>query len=158
MELNFGSRTKAYRDNIKFTIDSDDYDKFCKDYSFKLNKGYVLYSSTKDRRHNKSLHRLIMNVSDSKIQVDHIDNNPLNNQKSNLRTCTNQQNQCNKTKTKLNSSGFKGVYFDKVKTKYRSRIMVNCKQIHLGYFATAEEAYEEYKKAAIKYHGEFACF
>ncbi len=75
-----------------------------------------------------------------------------------MRTCTNQQNQCNKTKTKLNSSGFKGVYFDKVKTKYRSRIMVNFKQIHLGYFETAEEAHEEYKKAALKYHGEFACF
>jgi len=99
-----------------------------------------------------------MNVTDPKIQIDHIDNNPLNNQRSNLRECTNQQNSFNKSKNKNNKSGFKGVYFDKYANKYKAQIQINNKVKHLGRFDTAEEAHEAYKKSALEYHGEFVRF
>jgi hypothetical protein len=100
------------------------------------------------------MHRLIKNTSQL-LQVDHIDHNGLNNQKSNLRNCTFQQNQMNK-QTK-NATGYKGVY--KHKNLYISQITPpnnNRRSIHLGYFKTKELAALAYNKAAIKYHGEFA--
>ena len=156
MECNFGSRTAAYRNNTKFIIDVADYDKFVKGYSFILhNKGYVQYSSKKDGLCHKRLHRMIMGEPDGKM-IDHINVNPLDNRRENLRVCTNQQNQCNKTKYKNNKSGFKGVYFNKQNQKFAAQIRLNGKKKQLGYFATAEAAHECYKRAAIKYHGEFA--
>jgi hypothetical protein len=156
MICNFGSRTKAYRNNIKFIIDAEDYQKFVKNYSFSLHPdGYVQYSSTKDGLCNKYLHRVIMGDPDCKM-IDHINVNPLDNRRENLRIATNQQNQYNTNKYKSNTSGFKGVSFKKQNQKFRAQIQINDKRKHLGYFATAAAAHECYKKAAVKYHGEFA--
>jgi hypothetical protein len=158
MECDFGSRSAAYRKGIKFIIDIADYENFIKNYSFKLNpKGYVQYSSTKDGLHNKYLHRVIMGDPDGKM-IDHKNVNPLDNRRENLRVCTNQQNLCNTNKYKNNKSGFKGVSFDKRRQKFAATIGVNGKNKYLGLFITAEAAHECYKKAAVKYHGEFAHF
>jgi len=156
MICNFGRRTKAYRDNIKFIIDDQDYDKFVKNYSFRLDPGgYVMYSSRKDGLTGKLLSRVIMGEPDGKM-IDHINVNPLDNRRENLRVCTNQQNQFNKNKYKNNKSGFKGVSFNKQTQKFVAQIQINGKNKHLGLFVTAEAAHECYKKAAVKYHGEFA--
>lgn len=158
MECSFGSRTKAYRDGIKFLIDPDDYDKFVKDYRFSLKTdGYVKYSSSKDGLCNKLLHRVIMGDPGGK-DIDHINRNPLDNRRDNLRICSHQQNTFNRTKYSNNTSGFKGVSFHKEKQKFRANINIDGKRKHLGYFENAEDAHEEYKKAAIKHHGEFARF
>ena len=158
MECNFGSRTAAYRNNTKFIIDVADYDKFVKGYSFILhNKGYVQYSSKKDGLCHKRLHRMIMGEPDGKM-IDHINVNPLDNRRENLRVCTNQQNLFNKNKYSNNTSGFKGVSFHKNAQKFVASISIDGKLKHLGYFATAAAAHEEYKIAAVKYHGEFAHF
>lgn len=55
-----------------------------------------------------------------------------------------------------NTSGYKGVTWDKREQKWRARIGKEGKRKHLGYFDTAEEAHEAYKNAAPEYHGEFA--
>jgi hypothetical protein len=156
MICNFGRRTKAYRDNIKFIIDDQDYDKFVKDYSFCLNTfGYVIYSSRKDGLHGKLLSRVIMGDPDGKM-IDHKNVNPLDNRRENLRVCTTQQNQCNKNKQSNNTSGFKGVSFHKRDQKFQAHIKINGKKKHLGYFVTAEAAHDAYKRAAIQHNGEFA--
>lgn len=88
-------------------------------------------------------------------QVDHIDLNPLNNRRSNLRLATGRQNQFNRRKYSNNTSGYKGVSFFKNLNKWVAKINDNGRLRHLGYFDTPEGAYEAYCKAAKELHGEF---
>ena len=151
MDCSFGKRSKAFRDGLKFLIDPDDYEKI-KDESFCLTlKGYV-YSGK-----HKLLHRILMEAPDG-MDVDHINGDKLDNQKSNLRICTHQENMMNQGKQKNNTSGFKGVSFDKQRQKFKAHINIYGKKKHLGYFEKAEDAHEAYKKGCVKYHGDFAHF
>ena len=158
MECEFGSRTAAYRDGLKFIIDVEDYERYVKGYSFTLNaKGYVVYSSRKDGLCNKLLSRVLFGEPDG-MELDHINTDKLNNRRSNLRVCTRQQNNCNTNKQSNNTSGFKGVSFFKRDQKFVAQIGINGKKRHLGYFATPEAAHEAYSQAALQHHGEFARF
>jgi hypothetical protein len=89
-------------------------------------------------------------------EVDHIDGNPRNNRIENLRAATSQGNKANRGRNKNNSSGYKGVTWDKRREKWVAQIMVNRKHIHLGQFDSAESAHRAYVAAAEKYFGEFA--
>lgn len=80
----------------------------------------------------------------------------LDNRDENLRICDHNQQMFNQTRRSNNTSGFKGVGLYKPNGRWRARIRVRGKVIYLGYFATREEAYEAYCKAAPIYHGEFA--
>ena len=149
MNCNFSKRSKAFRDGLKFIIDEEDYNKFVKDNSFCLSKyGYV-----RSGKH-KYLHRLIMNAPDDK-QVDHINGDKLDNQKSNLRICTHQENSMNVGKQKNNTSGFKGVTFDKHAQKFQAQIVIDGKKKYLGLFEKAEDAFKAYCQAGKKHHGDF---
>lgn len=101
------------------------------------------------------MHRLLINTPVGMF-TDHIDGNGLNNQKSNLRICTNSQNQFNKGKSKRNSSGYKGVSWFKPMGKWDVRISAHKRQIHIGYFDSKEEAARAYLEAEKTHHGEFA--
>ena len=87
--------------------------------------------------------------------VDHIDGNGLNNQRSNLRQCSHQQNLHNQDIRIDTSTGYKGVHFNKESGKYRAQIAVNHKRHFLGSFADPAEAALAYDNAARKHHGEF---
>lgn len=100
------------------------------------------------------MHRLIMNADDGFV-VDHINRDTLDNRRENLRIATNSENMRNRPASSLNTSGYKGV--QKFGDKWKAVIQVNRKQIYLGSFITAEEAYEAYCSAALELHGEFAC-
>lgn len=101
------------------------------------------------------MHRLLINASEG-MEVDHKDGNGLNNQKSNIRLATRSQNRMNRPKQSRNTSGFKGVSWDKTHKIWMAYITLNNVQKNLGYFKSKEDAYKAYCKAGIKYHKEFA--
>jgi len=103
-----------------------------------------------------NMHRYILSIFDSKIQIDHIDNNGLNNQKSNLRVATNKQNCCNKKVSGIGTSKYKGVTVRKRDGKYVASIKVNYRNKHIGIYIHEVDAAIAYNEAAIKYFGEFA--
>lgn len=88
--------------------------------------------------------------------IDHVDNNKLNNAIGNLRLATKSQNSANCKRFVTNKSGYKGVYYSDDVGKYRATIRVNKKSIHLGYFSDPEIAHSVYLEAATEYFGEFA--
>lgn len=104
----------------------------------------------------RRLHRLIMNVTDPNIFVDHINHNGLDNRKSNLRICTNQENIRNCITPKNNKSGYKGIYWAKDKNKWTVQITLNNKTKYIGRYEKLEDAIAARKEATKKYYGEFA--
>ena len=90
------------------------------------------------------LHRLVccafINNPNKKQFVDHIDNNPQNNHISNLRFATNKENQQNSKLSIKNTSGYKGIYFNKKAKKWRAQIKIDGIRIHIGYFDNLEDA------------------
>lgn len=102
------------------------------------------------------LHRFIISVPDD-MQVDHIDGDALNNQKSNLRICTPAQNCMNKRfEPKRNTSGFKGVSLHKPTGRWRARVKLDRKERHVGLFDSPIEAARAYDEMAVKCFGVFA--
>jgi len=102
------------------------------------------------------LHRFILNITDKKQFVDHVNRDALDNRKINLRICTNSQNQMNRSYTVKNLTGYKGVQHDIRINKYRATITFKQKRIWLGHYIDPIDAARAYNAAALKYHGEFA--
>ena len=73
-------------------------------------------------------------------EIDHINLNTYDNRKINIRYCTHQQNQINQPLQKNNTSGVSGVSYYSPRKKYRARIKIGQKDIHLGYYVTFLEA------------------
>ena len=139
-------------------LDEDNYENFVKGYKFSLNNnGYVRFSGAKDGLNKKFLHRIIMDAPDDKM-VDHINGNKRDNRRENLRLCNNTENGRNRGKQSTNTSGFKGVCWNKQKSKWKAEIQVDGKSKFLGYFDDPQIAYQSYCRAATKYHGEFKHF
>jgi HNH endonuclease len=100
-------------------------------------------------------HRLIylMHHGEFDGEIDHIDCDKSNNKIENLRLATRGENTRNIKIPRDNTSGAKGVSF--TSGKYRAKIKVNNKQIHIGSFNSMHEASQAYASASKKYHGEF---
>jgi len=87
--------------------------------------------------------------------VDHIDRVRTNNKISNLRLCTQRENNINSSKRKTNRSGYKGVNWDKTRGAWRAQIQSNKKKIIIGRFISPALAYLAYCREGKKLHGEF---
>jgi hypothetical protein len=160
-------------------LDDEDYDrlnehKWCvqRDYRSVVDK-YKFYvvrsfwpptdSKNGKRRKSIRMHREITNAPKGK-QVDHINGNPLDNRKENLRVCSQQENCMNRRHRTDNRSGYKGVsYMKKGKDMinerskpWRAYIKFNHKQTRLGTYKTKEQAARAYDKKAIELFGEYA--
>lgn len=139
-----------------FYIDKDDIDiaslhSWC--YKDRKNNDNRLVAF--DNGKNVFLHRFILGLNNEKYVVDHINHNVVDNTRKNLRICSQKQNSYNTSLSKNNTSGFNGV--SKMKNgKYRAYINQDYRQIHLGFYDTAEDAKEARDKASIEKYGEFA--
>jgi len=100
-----------------------------------------------------SMHREMLGLkAGDKTGIDHKSGIGIDNRRKNIRFATHLQNAWNMRRGR--GSGYRGVH--KNGNWYRARISVAGKRISLGYFPLAEQAYEAFCRAAIKYHGEFA--
>ena len=88
--------------------------------------------------------------------VDHIDGNVFNNKIENLREATKSQNLHNSKKYKNNTSGVKGVSWNKKEKKWSARIWKNNKTYYLGFYCDLKEAEKVVNEFRQKIHGEFA--
>ena len=82
--------------------------------------------------------------------IDHINGKKTDNRLENLRLATNSQNQQNRPAPKNSSSGYRGVTWHKSVSKWMARICINRKRQTIGFFDSAEEAYNAYKEEAKK--------
>lgn len=100
------------------------------------------------------MHRIIIPCEG--LEVDHVDWNGLNNRRNNLRAATTSQNQYNQRLAKHNTSGFKGVSWNKRREKWRAQIRAGGTRLDLGLFPTREDAHAAYAKASAELHGQFS--
>lgn len=108
------------------------------------------------KRSSLLMHRLILNLHNTKLQVDHLNHSTLDNRKCNLRACTQSENLQNCNIYSNNKSGYKGVSYSKTNKKWQVSIGVNKDKVYLGCFINLKDAARAYNAAAVKYHGEFA--
>lgn len=142
----------------KFTlVDDEDFKRLNKHkWNIRSDKKGQEYIRTRFRGEDLYLHRHLLNAPKG-VDVDHVDGNRLNNQKSNLRLCTRQQNSFNSKKRKQ-LSGYRGAYFipGRMKHPWVARYGYNYKTFNIGYFSTAIEAAKAYDMKVKELYGEFA--
>ena len=138
-------------------VDDGDFEKVSQ-YKWAACRQYsgAFYAGTVRNKKLIGMHRLVLNFYGKNLCVDHINGDPLDNRKVNLRICTQAENRRNSKINKRNISGYKGVSFIKMSGKYQSRICFNYKQYELGTFERAEDAAFAYNKKAKELFGEFA--
>lgn len=128
--------------------------------TYLLNTNYHcidLYSNNKRKKF--LIHRLVadnyIDNPSNKSVVDHIDGNHLNNNVNNLRWATIQENNINSKIPVTNTSGHKGVYYDKERNKWSARISINNKSKTIGRYKTKEEAIEARKNFVNNLYNEY---
>lgn len=138
--------------NEPFYVDIEDFWRVRDICWCKNNGGYL--SGVKDNE-RILLHRYIMDCPKD-LEVDHLKpNTKYDNRKSNLVIKNHSQNLQNRNETKAKSK-IRGVDWNKQNSKWRARIRVDNKEIHLGYFENIEDAAKARKEAEQKYYGRFS--
>jgi hypothetical protein len=136
MELQIGE--------VKVKIDPEDWP-LVSDYHWFINSsGYPI---TFDLGTCKLLHRMIMeyHFGNQPLDVDHIDRNKLNNQKSNLRFCSHMVN-CRNHKLHIhNKTGYTGIRFTKSR-KWEVEVNYNYRKYYVGRFDSIEDALEQQRR------------
>lgn len=87
--------------------------------------------------------------------LDHINDNKSDNRIENLRETTRSQNMLATPKPRNNTSGYKGVSFDKSRNKWEAYCTISRKRKHLGRFDTAEQAHQAYKTYVLAHQPEY---
>lgn len=111
--------------------------------------------SSNGKRQSVLMHRLLTDVPADR-DVDHINENGLDNRRENLRVATKGQNAANAGLKASNTSGYRGVSFNKNAGKWQAYLKHDRTRIHLGLWLTAEDAARAFDAKAIEIWGEFA--
>ena len=138
----------------KFAIIDDKDCELVSGYSWQENHGYARTAIYHDKSQRYIyMHRLIMECPES-LEVDHINNNKLDNRWTNLRLCSRSENVRNVHKRKDSLLRYRGII--KARNRFKARIQIEGKRICSLSFKTQEEAAKEYNRLAKLHHKEFA--
>jgi hypothetical protein len=106
-----------------------------------------------------SVHRLValafIENPLNKLFIDHVNNDRSDNRVENLRYVTNQENSFNSSLSKRNTSGSKGISWDKTNRKWQVHIQIDNITIYLGRYVNIEDAIEARRKKATECYGEY---
>jgi AP2 domain/HNH endonuclease len=138
----------------RLIIDIEDVEKV-KPYKWNIHYK-TKYGKTKINGKYTTIHELILDFPQGVI--DHIDRNPLNNRKSNLRIVDMSRNAHNRSLPKNNTSGVKGVWFNKQSNKWIAQINFQNKRYWLGKFDNKEDAIIARLKAEKEMFGEYSIY
>ncbi len=140
-------------------VDDEDYEYLCQWRWYYTSAGYAARRNPRSPNYPSGqiilMHRQILNP-ESDMSIDHIDRNPLNNVRSNLRLAAHWQNLHNRPKQINNTSGHKGVCWSKREQKWKGFIDVQGKRLHLGTYADLPEAIADVMWWRQQLCGEFA--
>lgn len=126
--------------NGHFIIDAKDlplvrYHKWRKDSNDRIITG-----NCTNKHPRRELSRILLNITDPTIKIDHKDCDPFNNKRNNLRVCTQQDNVYNKSFMSNNTSTIIGVSWDKQRERWAPEIRYGRARCHLGRYGKFEEA------------------
>lgn len=139
-------------------VDDEDFKELSK-YKWYARKSRNTYYAERNMNINGKwktirMHRVILSTNPD-LQIDHIDENGLNNRRSNLRIATHQENLRNQNNAHRNNKlGIRGVCRNH--KKFCAHIQVNGRKIYLGRFFCLEKAMRARREAELKYFDEFA--
>ena len=137
---------------IKVTVDDEDFEELNK---HRWHLSYYGYARTGINHEKVMMHRLILGAKKGQL-VDHTNRDTLDNRKTNIMICTKKQNQTNQKLRIDNTSGYKGVSWHKISSKWKAEISHLGEGIHLGLFRTKKDAAKAYNEAVFKYHDKYA--
>lgn len=132
----------VYVKDFEILVDLEDVEKISE---YKWNIMSTGYAQARIGNSMILMQRFLVDCKKSQV-VDHKNNNRLDNRKDNLKVVTRAKNNQNLSISKRNTTGYRGVTFDKNANKYRVRININGKEKHIGLFQTLEEAVNRRKE------------
>lgn len=145
-----------YKDTKFFAlVDDEDYEEMMKYkwYTY-LRKDKPSYAVTSIKGKQIFMHRLIAKTPEGML-TDHINQDKLDNRRENLRHCTHAENMRNVSSWRTNTSGHKGVAWNKKDKRWIAYVVYNGRNIHLGEFIEKEDAIKARQDSVKKYHKEF---
>lgn len=139
-------------------VDDADFERVSQ-FKWTYDKGYAfrhVYRRDADgkwRGRKVSLHNFVMGAEQGDL-IDHINRDPLDNRRCNLRRATKAQNNANSGPR--GNAQYKGVTYHQRDGRWLAQITSGKTKRHLGNFCTAEAAAKAYDKAAFELWGQFA--
>lgn len=152
VDLGDGTMRCILKNGNSFLIDKADYPAVSQHRWHVRKDGHV--STTLTGGKVIRLHRFLL--GETELEIDHINMDPTDNRRSNLRFATHSQNGQNKGLKSTNTTGYKGVCWNKAAHKYMASISYEGKSHYLGLYDNPVEAAVAYDRAAAFYFGEFA--
>lgn len=118
-------------------------------------KGYWMIGISDKRYYAHVLAWFYMTGEKPVMGIDHRDGNGMNNRWRNLRLATKRQNAANAKLPSTNTSGYKGVSWNRKLHKWHVTIRREGKSTYLGLFLSPKAAARAYRDAALRIHGQF---
>jgi hypothetical protein len=124
---------------------------------FAVLSGFKWYVNNNYARNRKLgyMHRFIAQAQPHE-EVDHINGDPLDNRKTNLRCCRRIENSRNTSSHRDGASKYKGVYWHRQRSRWHAQIKIGERRVSLGLHSNEEDAARRYDEVAAQHFGVFA--